>query len=151
MAKNKFQTNEDGTVTFRISEVGDRSRTTYEGLFKVKGSLSPFDELSAGKDMRQLLGEHGAGATDHEINIAYALAQLRHRIVESPSFWTERSRDGFGGADMDGNVILHVLTLAVDGEVEMGKKFRQEAKRRLKEMSEALDRHDEKGAEGADE
>jgi hypothetical protein len=141
-AKKNFQFNADGTVTFKIAQVGDRSRTTYEGPFRVKSALSPFDELSAGRDMRALLGEHGVQALDHEANIAYALAQLRYRIVECPLFWTEKSREGYGGAELDSNIILNVLTMAVEAEVADRKRLKEEAKQRLQEMSAALEADD---------
>lgn len=141
-AKSKFFFNEDGTITFRISEIGDRSRVTWSGPFKVKGGLSPYDELAAGKDMRYLLGDNSSSATDHEINIAYSLSQLRYRIVESPEFWFNKSREGFGGADLDSNVILHVLQMSIDAEVEARKRLRKEARKRLEEMEKALDKAD---------
>jgi hypothetical protein len=152
MSKNKFQINEDGTVTFRISEVGDRSRTTLQGPFRVKGSLSPYDELASGRDMRQLLGAEAVSATDHEVNLAYALSQLRHRIVESPSFWLEASRESFGGAELDHNIILKVLNMAIEAEVTSRKNLRNEAKRRLKDMEASLEKYDkEEEKEDADE
>jgi hypothetical protein len=152
MSKTKFQINEDGTVTFRISEVGDRSRTTLQGPFKVKGSLSPYDELAAGRDMRHLLGDNAVSATDHEVNLAYALSQLRHRVVEQPSFWLEASREGFGGADIDHNIILKVIGLAIDAEVHYRKYLRTEAKRRLKDLESSLNKYDEEEQkEDADE
>lgn len=148
MAKSKhtFQFNEDGTVSFRFAEVGARTRTTYTGPFKVKAGMSPFDELSAGRDMRALLGEHGVQAVDHEINIAYALSQLRYRIVEAPGFWSEKARDGFGGADLDSNVILSILDYAIEAEVQSNKRLKEEAKRRLKDLEKSLEEHDKEGA-----
>jgi hypothetical protein len=150
MAKNKFQFNEDGTVTFRIAEVGARSRVTYEGPFRVKSGLSPFDELSASRDMRALLGEHGVQATDHEVNIAYALSQMKYRLIEGPLFWSEKAREGFGGADLDSNVIIAVLTAAVEAEVASNKRLKQEARERLKQMEKALEEHDAEGKEEPD-
>jgi hypothetical protein len=147
MAKTKFIFNDDGTVAFKLADVGSRSRTTYEGMFRVKGGLSPFDELSAGRDMRALLGEHGVQALDHEANIAYALAQLRYRVIDAPSFWTEKSRDGFGGADLDSNIIIGVLNLAVEAEVETNKRIKAEARARLKDLAAKLEEHDKTEAE----
>jgi hypothetical protein len=151
MAKNKFQFNADGSVTFRLAEVGARSRTTYEGAFRVKGGLSPYDELSASRDLRALLGEHGVQATDHEVNLAYALSQLRYRILEAPLFWTEKGRDGYGGADIDDNVLITVLNMAGEAEVANNKRLREEAKARLKQLSAALDKHDAEAAQKPDE
>jgi len=150
--KPNFMFNEDSTVTFRLAEVGSRSRTTYEGAFRVKTGLSPFDELAAGRDMRSLLGDYGVQALDHEANIAYALSQLRYRIVEAPLFWTEKSREGFGGADLDSNVTLAVLNLAIEAEVQATKRFKEEAKRRLKQMAAALEKHEaDEASEGAED
>jgi hypothetical protein len=140
--KHSFTFNEDGTVTFRISEIGDRSRTTWSGIFRVKGGLSPFDELLAGKDMRSLLGIEAATATDHEINLAFALSNLKYRIIDAPDFWIAKSREGYGGADLDNNIIMLVLEMAINAEVETRKRLRKEARQRLDELEKALDKAD---------
>lgn len=149
--KYHFQFNEDGTITFKIAEIGARSRVTYEGPFKVKSGLSPFDELSASRDMRALLGEHGVQALDHEINLAYALAQLRYRVIDAPSFWTEKTRDGYGGADIDSNIIITVLNMAVEAEVQSAKRLKEEAKKRLQQMAAALEEHEKTEATEGEE
>jgi len=150
--KSNYMFNEDGTITFRIAEIGARSRTTYEGVFKVKSGLSPFDELAAGRDMRTLLGDHGVQALDHEVNVAYGLSQLRQRIIDAPDFWTSKTREGFGGADIDANIIIHVLNMSIEAEVQNNKRLKEEAKKRLKQMAAALDEHDAKeAAEGAED
>ena len=148
--KVKYLFNEDGTVTFRHSDVGSVSRTTYEGVYRVKSSLSPYDELAAGRDFRDLLGARAEMATDHESNIAFALSHLRYRLVEYPSFWREKSRDGYLGADLDANILIAVLDLALNAQFESNRRLKAEAKRRLGQMAKALEEADKEGAEEPD-
>jgi hypothetical protein len=91
---------------------------TYTGVFKFKCYLNPISQLQAGRDYRELLGSLAAQATDGEANLAFALTQLKHRIVSAPPFWTSTAQDdgGIQGNIGDINVILAVLDAAIRSE-----------------------------------
>lgn len=90
---------------------------TYTGTFKFKTFLSPLEQLQAGREYRELLGSLGAQATDSEGNLAFALVQLKHRVVLAPPFWTSTLQEtGMAGNVGDLNIIALVLDAAMRTE-----------------------------------
>ena len=119
--------NEEGTAEFDVKLVGDVTQQTYLGKFKVVSVMDPFQILSAGKRYRDLLGVNPAFASETELNLAFALAQLEHRIIQAPPFWNN-------GNLKDLNVIMSVFDLSVQVEEE----YRLEQKKRVEESLEII-------------
>lgn len=123
----EFRFNDDGTAEFQVRLIGDVTQQTYLGKFKVNSILDPFQILNAGKRYRDLLGVNPAFASETELNLAFALAQLEYRIIEAPPFWNN-------GRLKDLNVIMSVFDLAVEVE----ETYRIDQKKRVQESLELI-------------
>jgi hypothetical protein len=90
---------------------------TYTGIFKFRCFLSPTQLISAGKEYRNMLGEHHITAPEYEANLAYALTQLKYRVISAPPFWSSTLQNSILEGDIaDVNVILAVLDAAMESE-----------------------------------
>ena len=119
---------------FDINEIGERSKTTFMGTFKVKCVLSPLDMLKMVRLYRDLIvttNPHLASQTIE--NIAFALSQLKFRVVESPEFWKNTEIDG---GHVDQNVVIEIINLAINAEEEFNKREDE----RVKQLQERLTR-----------
>jgi hypothetical protein len=106
---------------------------TYVGVFKFRCYLDPLSNIAAGAEQRALLGSNMALATDHDSFLAYALTQLKQRIISAPPFWASASPNkAVAGNLPDENVIEAVLDAAVRSEI----KYKLEKKKRKEEAIE---------------
>ena len=119
--------NDDGTAEFNIHLVGDVTQQTYIGKFKVNSVLDPFQILNSGKRYRDLLGVNPAFASETEMNLAFALAQLEYRVINPPPFWNN-------GNLKDLNVIMSVFDLSIQAEEQ----YRIDQKKRVQESLEII-------------
>lgn len=125
--EKEIRFNDEGTAEFQVRLVGDVTQQTYLGKFKVVSVMDPFQILSAGKRYRDLLGVNPAFASETELNLAFALAQLEYRVLDAPPFWNN-------GRLKDLNVIMSVFDLAVEAEEQ----YRLEQKKRVEESLELI-------------
>lgn len=96
---------------FEINIVGNITKQTYIGKFRVKCVLSPLEEIEADKTYRELLGNNYHLADEGIKQKAFALAQCKLRIIEEPPFWIN---DYIGGGHiLDSNVLIEVLEQAI--------------------------------------
>ena len=114
----------DGKAKFQVSVVGETDGITYLGVFTVKGSLSPLDTLKYDKRYRDLLGKELQYASEHAARIAFTLATLSVRIIESPEWWKNKEIDG---GHLDENVLFEVLGKAIDAEEEFRKQRKEQS------------------------
>lgn len=123
----------DGSIAeFDYHGVGNKSNTTYMGVFRVKTILSPMDMIKADRMYRELIGSvnpHMA-AKDTQ-NFAFALSQLKVRLVESPDFYKNKELDG---SHLDANVLVDIINKAIDAEEE----YKKQVDDKLKQMQELL-------------
>ena len=90
---------------------------TYTGAFQFRTFLSPIQQLQAGREYRDYLGQHLHLANETEGNLAFALTQLKHRIIKAPPFWTSTlPESGLAGNIGDLNIIALVLDAAIRAE-----------------------------------
>lgn len=114
---------EDNVGIFTISELDQEMNQTLIGEFKVKLTLSPLDILAIDRDYRELLGPvNPLMATGEANDIAFALSQLKHRVLSSPSFWKGL---GFDGGHLPKNVLYSVLDKSIELQ-DMFKKQKQD-------------------------
>lgn len=107
---------------------------TYTGTFTFRTFLSPLQQLQAGREYRELLGSLGSQASVNEINLSFALVQLKHTVISAPPFWTSTLQE----SGMQGNIgDLNVIFLVLDASARAEETFKD---RILKEREEALDR-----------
>lgn len=90
---------------------------TYTGTFRFKCYLNPLQQIAADRERRELLGNQPLYAGDHESLLAYALTQLKYRIITAPPFWAS-SNSSFAGDIADENIISAVLDAALGAEVK---------------------------------
>jgi hypothetical protein len=124
---------ENNVATWELRTDGDISGT-YQGIFKFKCFLDPMEQIRANREYRELIGPHHLTLPEHESFLAYALTQLKYRVLSAPPFWTStQSVSGISGNLPDENIISEVLTAAMDSEI----RYRGQLK---KKKTEALDK-----------
>lgn len=129
---------EGSEAKFDVNIVGNITKESYLGKFKVKCLLSPLEEIEADKIYRELLGNNFQLAEDRVKQKAFALAQLQVRVIEEPPFW---KHDIIGGGDIpDDNVLLDVLELAITAQEKYIKGKEEEMKRRQEMLTRAVQR-----------
>lgn len=108
---------EGNTATWQMRLEGD-IHGTYAGAFRFKCYLSPLQQIAADRERRELLGNNPFAAGEHESFLAYALTQLKYRIVSAPPFWASANPATLGGDIADENVIAAVLDAALGAEMK---------------------------------
>jgi hypothetical protein len=99
---------------------------TYLGTFVFKCYLSPLQQLQAGREYREYLGPLATSASETEFQIAYALTQLKQRIVKSPPFWSATLQD----SNVSGNIgELHIIMLVLDASARAESMFIEQIKK----------------------
>ena len=122
---------EGSKAFFDFSSVGDRTNTTYMGEFCVKCVLSPIDSLKADRLYRELIGSINPHLASQDAkNFAFALSQLKQRVLESPDFFKNREIDG---GHLDSNVLIGIVNQAIEAEEEY-KNLQDEKTKKIQEM-----------------
>lgn len=122
---------EGSKAFFDFHSVGDRTNTTFMGEFCVKCVMSPLDHLKADKLYRELLGSVNAHLASQDAkNYAFALSQLKQRVLESPDFFKNRELDG---GHLDSNVLIGLVNQAIEAEEEY-KDQQDEKTKKVQEM-----------------
>lgn len=90
---------------------------TYQGHFEFRCYLTPTQILEAGREFRSLLGGLPEHASSKEKNIAFALVELKYRVIKAPPFWYSTLQDsGYAGNLADLNILVLVLEKAMVSE-----------------------------------
>lgn len=130
---------EDGTATYTLKHHGQVGGT-YIGVFKLLCSLNPIQYIEADKDYRELLGKNAELASTHADTVAYALSQLRQRILESPPFWNEKG-GRYGGAHLKDHEILEImLEAAVKAEIKYRRELQAKHEEAVSKIKAALEK-----------
>lgn len=127
---------EGSEAKFDVNILGNITKQSYIGTFKVKCLLSPLEDIEADKLYRDLLGNNFHLADKAVKDKALALAQLKVRVLEAPPFW-ENEYIG-GGHISDSNVILDVIDLAIQAQEEYVKQKEEEMKQRQELLTKAI-------------
>jgi len=157
--KEQIVLNENGTADWNLQKMA-RDGNMYTGPFRFKTSMDPLSLLAADRDYRKLMGEHAAMADDMMHNMAFALAQLKQRVISSPPFWNDGSTD-FGGGRTQYEVLQTVLDAAIaaqekneerlrDRSSQMAENIRKTLEGYSKEQKTKVD-EEEEGLDGAGE
>jgi len=108
---------EGNTATWHMRLEGD-IHGTYVGAFRFKCYLSPLQQIAADRERRELLGPQPFAASEHESFLAYALTQLKYRIITAPPFWASANPAELAGDIADENIIGAVLDAALGAEMK---------------------------------
>lgn len=150
------------TATWQLTETG-AINGTYIGTFKFRCFLTPLQRIAANREYRELLGPSASIATDTESFLAFALTQLRYRIIEAPPFWMSEPDEKSGVVQMPGNlpdenIIASVLDAAIRAEQdyklmkkqeqdEAVKRFRRAAEKAINQLNKPTEEDDEAESE----
>jgi hypothetical protein len=127
---------EGSEAKFEFNIVGKTTKESYMGKFKVKCILSPLEEIEADKTYRDLLGNNYHLADSSIKEKAFALSQLKFRVIEYPPFW---DNDYIGGGHIvDSNVILEVIELAIQAQEKYVEFKEKEMKQRQDLLTKAI-------------
>jgi hypothetical protein len=127
---------EKGEATFKVDLVGQKSKESYKGVFVVRCMLNPMAFIAADKLYRELLGGKPVEAHPHAGALAFALSQLKYRVLKMPPFWENREIPG-GHID-DHNILIEVLNRAIYCEEVYAKMKNEEAVRIEKELTDDI-------------
>jgi len=123
---------EGSKAYFDYSGLGDKTKTTLMGEFCVKCVTSPIDMLKADRLYRELIGPTNPHLASQDAkNYAFALSQLKQRVLESPDFFKNSEIDG---GHLDSNVLIDIINMAIGAEEE----YKENQDKRVKEIQERL-------------
>ena len=88
MENNTDITLEGDTATWLMPQMNGELQGTYTGSFRFRTFLDPLRRLQAGREYRELLGPYPDLVSEADGHLAYALSQLKQRVISSPPFWT---------------------------------------------------------------
>jgi hypothetical protein len=129
---------ENDTALWSITHQGEIGGT-YLGTFRFKTFLTPSQVLEADRDFRELIGPNAQFAATNAENIAYALAQLKQRVIDSPPFWKDGSR--FPGSSIkDLDALQLVLEASIMAEVKYRKVLTEKHENDLKRLKSIMDK-----------
>lgn len=107
---------EGNTATWNIAEPGI-IQGLYTGTFRFKCFPTPSERLASGRVYRELLGSHASLAQKYEDDLAFALAQLKYRVLEGPPFWNSSlNTSGIAGDIPDVDVLFIIFEAAMSSE-----------------------------------
>jgi hypothetical protein len=123
----------DGSTAYWDINYTGEVEGTYLGTFTFRTSISPIQEIEADRNYRELMGVNPDSSSVRIQNLAFALTQLKQRIISAPPFWADNSLYG-GSSVKDTEVIEMVYQAALLAEV----KYRNILKARHLEAIEKL-------------
>jgi hypothetical protein len=123
---------EDFKAYYSYSGVGKSSGQTYMGDFIFKVGLNPLEVIESDRYYRELLGGNPLVATSAAQEMAFALAQLKYRVIKAPAWWSEvfDSQSNF----FDYGILIEVLNKAIEAE----RQFQDETQERLNQAQERI-------------
>jgi hypothetical protein len=132
---------------------------TYTGTFTFRCYLTPLQKISAGREQRQLLGESRTWIEtpeyERESFLAYALTQLKYRIISSPPWWAVAGVNKSHEGDIpDEEVIEEVLNAAMRSQLKYEKTLQERKENALKRANDGakiMEEEHKNNPEGVDE
>lgn len=115
---------------------------TYTGTFTFRCYLTPSQKIAANREYRELLGPQMTMTPEHESFLAYALTQLKYRVITAPPFWNTESKLGVSQGDLpDEEVIAEILEAAFAAELKYKEQIKQRKEEALQKAKEAAEKH----------
>ena len=129
MSKFRF---EGSKAYFDYSGLGKDTNESYMGEFCVKTIISPLDSIKIDRLYRELLGSINPHlASDATQNYAFALSQLKYRVLEMPEFFKNKELDG---GHLDASVLVEIINLAIEAEEE----YKNEQEKKIQQIQAML-------------
>ena len=128
-----------GTATFFVDMVAAADKATYKGQFKVKCILNPLEYINSDALYRELLGKTNPQyASEYVSQLAYALSQLKYRIIKSPS-WFKNNSTGVDGSNVDDKILLQIFEKTIQAEEDYRKGIEERYNSAKEEVKKAID------------
>jgi hypothetical protein len=128
-----------GTAEFFVNIEAAADKSTYKGHFKVKCILSPLDYIQSDATYRELLGKTNPQLADAYVSqLAYALSQLKYRIISNPS-WFDNDVNGIKGSGVDDKILLYILDKTIEAEEKYRNGIEDKYKKAREEVQESID------------
>lgn len=113
---------------------------TYMGPFEFRTFLTPTQILESGREYRSLLGGFPEYASEKDKELAFALAELKYRIVKAPPFWGSTMQEsGYAGNIPDTNIIMTVYVKAMVAESMFKEKLNKDSEALLERTIKAAE------------
>lgn len=113
---------------------------TYQGVFKFRTLLSPLQEIEADRDFRDLLGKNAEFASTHIETLAYAVAQLRYRVISGPPFWFDGVSKFPGSQVKDQEILQAVFEAAAAAELKYRKIIKDKHEIAIKRLASTIEK-----------
>ena len=125
-----------------VGKIGGR----YVGKFIMRCYLTPIERIACDREFRDLIGKIQTGVDPNVEYLAFALTQLKYRIVSYPPFWDNGDTPIPGGQIADREIIEDLLGAANDAETKYSESLIEKHEQSLKQMSKQLqkDKKDQK-------
>jgi hypothetical protein len=119
--------------TVAVDVVGELTKRSYAGVFKIKPLLSHRDRLQRDEFKRQLLGSNSESNVSQEaLKSALIFSKIWVHTIESPSWW----KDSNNGLDLiDEEPVVALLDKILGIEIELVGKTEKEAESAKKELT----------------
>jgi len=104
----------------------------YVGTFVFRAYLTPLEYVACDREYRDLIGKIQTQVDPLADFLAFALVQLKYRIVSAPAFWFDK--EVMGGGSVPDRIVLETL-LEASSAVE--RKYKEDI---LEKHSEAIDK-----------
>lgn len=146
------------TATWTMKKEGFLSGT-YTGTFTFRCFLTPLQKIAAGREQRELLGESRTWIETPEYErdnfLAYALTQLKYRILSAPPWWAVAGVNKSHEGDVpDEEIIEHVLNAAMRSQLKYEKNLtarREAALKRANDGAKVMEEEHKNNPEAMDE
>lgn len=114
---------------------------TFTGIFRFRCYLTPSQKIAADREMRELIGVNPTVANEHESYLAFALTQLKQRIISAPPFWTSTLQtSGISGDLPDENIIIAVLDASLGAESKYKGQLKQKKVDAIEKVKKAAEK-----------
>lgn len=123
---------EDFKAYYHHSSVGNTSGETYMGDFIFRVGLNPMMVIESDRYYRELLGGNPLVATTAAQEMAFAVSQLKYRVIKAPAWW-ESVFDPESNF-FDYGLLIEVLNKAIEAE----NSFKEQTQERLKQTQERV-------------
>ena len=148
MAKDVKNLRIEGDVAIWPMREEGKIKGTYVGTFKFRCYLTPMQQIAQNREYRELLGNSSPTLADeHTSFMAYALSQLKQRVIEAPPFWSENKHvSGMDGDIPDEEIVEAVLNAAITAEVNYKKALadsKEKSIKRAEKGAEAIEKEQE--------
>jgi hypothetical protein len=130
---------ENNKAIYHLDQVGDVGGS-YKGVFEFRCFLNPIQYIAADREYRDLMGKNQALADPHADSLAYALTQLKYRIIKAPPFWYSDDSAIPGGSIPDRDIISLLLSAATEAEIKFRRSLLDKQEESVNKLKAIIDK-----------